>query len=168
MLDATGREAGTRARCAAPDAGVSRISTLDGGPGIAALYEYPFSPDDLHTHRRALSGSVEFATKLDRGSDSTLWVNRERARYSTWYELFPRSTSPVPGKHGTLLQMWKSQLPEISAMGFDVLYLPPIHPIGTAYRKGKNNNDNGTARRGPRQPLGDWRRWQPGTMRAGT
>jgi len=68
-----------------------------------------------------------------------LWVDRERARYSTWYELFPRSTSPDPTRHGTFADV-KALLPSIAAMGFDVLYLPPIHPIGTAYRKGRNNN----------------------------
>jgi starch synthase (maltosyl-transferring) len=66
-------------------------------------------------------------------------VERERARYSTWYELFPRSAGRTPGKHGTFADV-EALLPEISAMGFDVLYLPPIHPIGTTERKGPNNN----------------------------
>ena len=70
--------------------------------------------------------------------DLTLWVERERARFSTWYELFPRSTSPIPGRHGTFADV-EAQLPEIAAMGFDILYMPPIHPIGTAFRKGPNN-----------------------------
>ncbi len=67
-----------------------------------------------------------------------LWVDRERARFSAWYELFPRSASPVPGAHGTLRDV-EAQLPGIAAMGFDIVYLPPIHPIGVAYRKGRNN-----------------------------
>src|SRR6185312_9438969 len=71
--------------------------------------------------------------------DLPLWVDRERARYSTWYELFPRSTSPDPNRHGTFADV-EALLPDISAMGFDVLYLPPIHPIGNAFRKGPNNN----------------------------
>ena len=66
-------------------------------------------------------------------------VERERARYSTWYELFPRSAGRTPGKHGTFADV-EALLPEISAMGFDVLYLPPIHPIGDTERKGPNNN----------------------------
>jgi starch synthase (maltosyl-transferring) len=66
-------------------------------------------------------------------------VDRERARFSTWYELFPRSASSVPGQHGTFSDV-ERQLPEIAAMGFDVLYLPPIHPIGDSYRKGRNNS----------------------------
>ncbi|WP_158794566.1 alpha-1,4-glucan--maltose-1-phosphate maltosyltransferase [Granulicella sp. L60] len=72
-----------------------------------------------------------------------LWVDRERARYSTWYELFPRSTSPDPTRHGTFADV-QALLPSIAAMGFDVLYLPPIHPIGTAFRKGPNNNVTAT------------------------
>ncbi len=68
-----------------------------------------------------------------------LWVDRERARFSTWYELFPRSTSADPSRHGTFADV-EALLPEIAAMGFDVLYLPPIHPIGDAFRKGPNNN----------------------------
>ena len=67
-----------------------------------------------------------------------LWVDRERARFSSWYEMFPRSTSSVPGKHGTFRDV-EAKVPEIAAMGFDVLYMPPVHPIGRAFRKGKNN-----------------------------
>ncbi len=66
-------------------------------------------------------------------------VDRVRARYSTWYELFPRSTSGVAGRHGTFADCEK-RLPDIAAMGFDVLYLPPIHPIGVSFRKGPNNS----------------------------
>jgi starch synthase (maltosyl-transferring) len=64
-------------------------------------------------------------------------VDPRRARYSTWYEFFPRSAGP-PGVHGTLRDA-EARLPYVADMGFDVLYLPPIHPIGTAHRKGKNN-----------------------------
>jgi starch synthase (maltosyl-transferring) len=69
----------------------------------------------------------------------TLDVDRVRARYSTWYELFPRSAGTTPNKHGTFKDV-EALLPEISAMGFDVLYMPPIHPIGVTERKGPNNN----------------------------
>lgn len=65
-------------------------------------------------------------------------VDRERARFSTWYEMFPRSCSPKPGKHGTFRDC-EAHLPYVAEMGFDVLYFPPIHPIGLAFRKGKNN-----------------------------
>jgi len=65
-------------------------------------------------------------------------VERERARFSTWYELFPRSASVDPGRHGTFADV-AARLDEIADMGFDVLYLPPIHPIGRIARKGRNN-----------------------------
>ena len=68
-----------------------------------------------------------------------IWVDRERARFSTWYELFPRSTATEPGAHGTF-RTTMARLPQIAHMGFDVLYLPPIHPIGVTHRKGRNNN----------------------------
>ena len=71
-------------------------------------------------------------------------VDRARAGFSTWYCLFPRSASREEAegggpKHGTFRDV-EALLPRISGMGFDVLYLPPIHPIGTAHRKGKNNS----------------------------
>ena len=66
-------------------------------------------------------------------------VDREKARFSTWYEVFPRSCSTQAGRHGTFRDcgQW---LPYIASMGFDVVYLPPIHPIGRMFRKGKNNS----------------------------
>ncbi|MBJ2154352.1 alpha-1,4-glucan--maltose-1-phosphate maltosyltransferase [Variovorax sp. IB41] len=66
-----------------------------------------------------------------------LVADRERARFSTWYELFPRSTGE-PGVHGTFSDV-EARLPAIAAMGFDVLYFPPIHPVGRMQRKGPNN-----------------------------
>jgi starch synthase (maltosyl-transferring) len=68
----------------------------------------------------------------------TVVVDRERARFSTWYEMFPRSTAPQAGRHGTFRDC-EERLPYIADMGFDVLYLPPIHPIGRTGRKGRNN-----------------------------
>jgi starch synthase (maltosyl-transferring) len=66
-------------------------------------------------------------------------VDPIKARFSAWYEMFPRSCSPTSGAHGTFADC-EARLPYISAMGFDVLYLPPIHPIGTTHRKGRNNS----------------------------
>jgi starch synthase (maltosyl-transferring) len=65
-------------------------------------------------------------------------VDRPKARFSSWYEIFPRSCANDPGRHGTLQDLI-ALLPYIAGMGFDVLYLPPVHPIGTTNRKGKNN-----------------------------
>ncbi|WP_080058604.1 alpha-1,4-glucan--maltose-1-phosphate maltosyltransferase [Spirosoma aerolatum] len=73
------------------------------------------------------------------GHELGVEVDRARAGFSNWYCLFPRSASRVEGKHGTFKDV-EALLPRISGMGFDVLYLPPIHPIGTAHRKGKNNS----------------------------
>jgi starch synthase (maltosyl-transferring) len=67
-----------------------------------------------------------------------LVVDRERARFSTWYEFFPRSAATEAGRHGTLRDA-AAMLPYVAAMGFDVLYFPPIHPIGRKGRKGRNN-----------------------------
>ncbi|HMM41275.1 MAG TPA: alpha-1,4-glucan--maltose-1-phosphate maltosyltransferase [Thermomicrobiales bacterium] len=68
----------------------------------------------------------------------TVRVDPPLARFSAWYELFPRSTSPEPGRHGTLRDV-ERLLPYVSELGFDILYLPPIHPIGRQFRKGRNN-----------------------------
>ncbi len=65
-------------------------------------------------------------------------VDREKAGCSTWYEMFLRSTSSVPGRHGTFKDC-EARLPYVAGMGFDVLYFPPIHPVGLTDRKGKNN-----------------------------
>jgi starch synthase (maltosyl-transferring) len=67
-----------------------------------------------------------------------LVVDRAEASFAAWYELFPRSQSTKPGVHGTFLDTAR-RLPEIAALGFDVIYLPPIHPIGETHRKGRNN-----------------------------
>jgi starch synthase (maltosyl-transferring) len=66
-------------------------------------------------------------------------IDPPKAGFSAWYELFPRSASAEPGKHGTFNDVI-NLLPRISKMGFDVLYLPPIHPIGFKHRKGRNNS----------------------------
>ena len=65
-------------------------------------------------------------------------VERQRARFSTWYEFFPRSAAKNPGEHGTFKDC-EARLADIAAMNFDVVYLPPIHPIGVTERKGPNN-----------------------------
>ena len=72
------------------------------------------------------------------GRELVVIVYRDRARHGAWYEMFPRSSSPQPGRPGTL-QDCTRRLDYVAAMGFDVLYLPPIHPIGRVNRKGKNN-----------------------------
>lgn len=73
------------------------------------------------------------------GRELPVDVDRDRAGFSTWYCLFPRSAAREAPAHGTFRDV-EALLPRIAGMGFDVLYLPPIHPIGTAHRKGKNNS----------------------------
>lgn len=77
------------------------------------------------------------ATSYDRQLE--IVVDPILGRFSAWYELFPRSTSPVAGQHGTFNDV-RAKLESIAALGFDILYLPPIHPIGMQFRKGKNNS----------------------------
>jgi starch synthase (maltosyl-transferring) len=78
-------------------------------------------------------------------------VDRERARYGAWYEMFPRSCSPEPGRHGTFRDV-EARLPYVAGLGFDVLYLPPVHPIGRSFRKGPNN----ALTAGPNDPGSPW------------
>jgi starch synthase (maltosyl-transferring) len=78
-------------------------------------------------------------------------VDRPRARFSAWYEMFPRSAAGETGRHGTFKDC-AALLPEIAGMGFDVLYLPPIHPIGRTHRKGPNNRPQA----GPGDPGSPW------------
>jgi starch synthase (maltosyl-transferring) len=78
----------------------------------------------------------QFATTY--GKELTVVVDRQRARFSAWYEMFPRSCAREPGRHGTFKDC-EARLPYVADMGFDVLYLPPIHPIGQTHRKGRNN-----------------------------
>ncbi len=104
------------------------------GEGSAAARAAIAFDDDLdeRMHRHA---------DRDRATESeplAVEVEPVRARYSSWYELFPRSASPVPGRHGTLRDVI-ARLPYIAELGFDVLYLPPIHPVGRSFRKGPNN-----------------------------
>ncbi|HTV17496.1 MAG TPA: alpha-1,4-glucan--maltose-1-phosphate maltosyltransferase [Polyangiaceae bacterium] len=120
------------------------------GDDRAALQSAAFALGDRSApaHERSVRAtSPELAALMARHPDTShaslspswlaLWVDRERARFSAWYEMFPRSTGER-GKHGTFATA-AERLPYIAAMGFDVLYLPPIHPIGHTFRKGKNN-----------------------------
>ncbi|CAN5759271.1 alpha-1,4-glucan--maltose-1-phosphate maltosyltransferase [soil metagenome] len=80
----------------------------------------------------ALLAGIPDSYDLTRSAVRKLWVDRALARAGAWYELFPRS-------EGGLAAAAK-RLPAVAAMGFDIVYLPPIHPIGTTFRKGRNNS----------------------------
>lgn len=113
------------------------------------------------TDLKALLDDDQLATLLssvpDQESKATfkdklpLWVDRKLARFSSWYECFPRSSSLIEGRHGTFFDLIE-RLPYISNAGFDVLYLPPIHPIGRTHRKGLNNK----LKAGPNDPGSPW------------
>jgi starch synthase (maltosyl-transferring) len=90
------------------------------------------------------SESVTYPRELE------LLVDPVRARFSSWYELFPRSAGE-PGRHGTFRDV-ERRLPYIAGMGFDVLYMPPIHPIGRTNRKGANNS----VKASPGEPGSPW------------
>ncbi len=115
--------------------------------------------NDEHSVSLALSDKVTelMYTTRDRTKGTRynkvleVWVQRRKALFSAWYEFFPRSTSPNQGEHGTF-KTSENILPEIARMGFDVIYLPPIHPIGRSFRKGINN----ATEAGPDDPGSPW------------
>ncbi len=123
---ARGRDADALARYAAILRDGSRAPSertavaLD--PALDALMQRHLPPVDL------VSAPAEYPVLVD----------RERAAFGAWYELFPRSQSPTPHTHGTFADTAR-QLPRLADLGFDVVYLPPIHPIGHTNRKGRNN-----------------------------
>ncbi len=80
-----------------------------------------------------------------------VWADPMKARFSAWYELFPRSAAPPPRRHGTFSDV-EARLDYVESMGFDVLYLPPIHPIGRTGRKGRD----GVVTSGPDEPGSPW------------
>jgi starch synthase (maltosyl-transferring) len=94
--------------------------------------------EDLH---RLMQAHPDRSTETVREPPLELMVEPARTRFSTWYELFPRSASPLPGRHGTFRDVI-ARLSYVERLGFDVLYLPPIHPIGTTFRKGPNNRQD--------------------------
>ena len=95
--------------------------------------EHALSTDVAETMRRLTDRRYSTQSGIRR-----VLVDRERARFSAWYEMFPRSAGPDPTRSATFREA-ASRLPEIADMGFDVLYLPPIHPIGKTNRKGRGN-----------------------------
>jgi starch synthase (maltosyl-transferring) len=110
-------------------------------------YEYPLTKEFIE--QASKYPDPELVIRFPR--TLTLWVDRELARYSTWYELFPRSTGVDASTHGTFADV-QALLPGIADMGFNVLYMPPIHPIGRSFRKGPNNS----VKAGPNDPGSPW------------
>jgi starch synthase (maltosyl-transferring) len=93
----------------------------------------------LHPRSADLMARVDHRAYLSLSPEYPVDVERELAQFASWYELFPRSITDSPTRHGTFNDV-HSRLAMIQDMGFDVLYFPPIHPIGRSYRKGPNNS----------------------------
>jgi starch synthase (maltosyl-transferring) len=139
---------------------VRRIVETDGGllEEAAASLEDATEPVERRV-ARALSEPLRsamvrrpdrsLATRYNRVLKVT--VERVRARFGAWYEMFPRSAGTDPGRSATFGEAARL-LPYISSLGFDVLYLPPVHPIGRSFRKGRNN----TLEAGPNDPGSPW------------
>ncbi|MFI0779288.1 alpha-1,4-glucan--maltose-1-phosphate maltosyltransferase [Streptomyces sp. NPDC021212] len=132
---------------------LERLAAECGEPQTPLLAAARLRRDDLELPRRlgpalaeeisALIARHPLQDLLTPGTVQHVWVDRARALHGAWYEMFPRSTggtnstgSPV---HGTFATAAKD-LPRIAGMGFDVVYLPPVHPIGSTHRKGPNNS----------------------------
>ncbi len=134
---------------------------LEGAEYVKALYDKASKPekDYLQKLERLFSDESSYDTAITEAMSDKLkdifkkypakilshqsaelrvYVDRQKALFSTWYEFFPRSASAEEGKHGTFKDC-EALLPRVAAMGFDTLYFPPIHPIGEVNRKGKNN-----------------------------
>jgi starch synthase (maltosyl-transferring) len=124
-------------RATGPDAASleERADVLRSGKEPKALRIHATDPT---LHELALRyPDRRFATESEH--EFSIVVDPVIARFSAWYEFFPRSTSEEAGKHGTFADA-ERRLPHVAEMGFNVVYLPPIHPIGAMFRKGRNNN----------------------------
>ena len=97
--------------------------------------------------RNVMARLPDRSTAIRYDREIEVFVDRVQARYAAWYEMFPRSQGTVPGKSATFKDC-AARLPDVRAMGFDVIYFVPIHPIGRTFRKGKNN----TLHAGPDDP----------------
>ena len=114
--------------------GAELIAPIEPGAGDTDDLEHRIlAPELVGVARRQLDRSPVTASPV-----YPLQVEVERARFSAWYELFPRSTVDGTDRHGTLADVI-DRLPYVAGLGFDVLYLPPVHPVGRSFRKGPNN-----------------------------
>jgi starch synthase (maltosyl-transferring) len=129
------RAAEARRRLAEAAANLKRGAKAD----REAALRIAFDPElaSLVNANRDLAADARYEKEL------AVVVDPEKARFSAWYEMFPRSCTTDPKRHGTFRDCI-DRLPYVAGMGFDILYLPPIHPIGRSERKGKNNSTTPT------------------------
>lgn len=144
LLDRIRRKARREAAEALP-AAVSRLRRKADDP--AAAFQAASDPAlvDLVAGLQSRDDAVVFPRELE------IVADRPRALFGAWYEMFPRSQGTEPGRHATFREA-ERRLADIEAMGFDVLYLPPIHPVGKTHRKGRNNSLTA----GPDDPGSPW------------
>ncbi len=137
-------------RAAGPDRRqLGKLAQIIGSPGVSQGEKIKLALSDEVS--QFMQRYAERSSAVRYGRENTVYVDREKAGFSAWYEMFPHSTSPEPGRPGTFKDC-EARLPYIAGMGFDVLYLPPIHPIGHTNRKGKNN----AVTAGPGDPGTPW------------
>jgi starch synthase (maltosyl-transferring) len=129
LQEAAARATGRAAELLVQSAAVMEDSKADGQQRIDLALNEEIT-NTARAHPR-----LEFATTT---KTALMLVERERATFSTWYEYFPRSCADDGLRHGTFADAAR-RLPEIRRMGFNVVYFPPIHPIGRLHRKGRNN-----------------------------
>jgi len=143
LIDAAAqRAAGTDAKWLAQRAGELRSARGQDIKVLLAMDDVLSGLMDKYPHRKAASTYPK---------ELAVVAEPVNARFSAWYEMFPRSCSAEPGRHGTLRDA-ADRLPYIARMGFDVLYLPPVHPIGRTHRKGRNNSPSAR----PEDPGSPW------------
>ena len=109
------------------------------------------SVDRLEVALEAMMAEYADRARATESEPLRVWVDRERARFGAWYEMFPRSAGPDARRSATFREACTA-LSRIADLGFDVIYLPPIHPIGTSFRKGRNN----ALVAGPADPGSPW------------
>jgi starch synthase (maltosyl-transferring) len=131
--ESAARAAGSDAAILADWSGQMRGLLQDAAAEITALRAVALDPARANVVARHSDRSLAASATLE------LIVDRKRAAFSSWYELFPRSAAAALGTHGTFKDV-EARLPYLSEMGFDVLYFPPVHPIGRINRKGANNS----------------------------
>jgi starch synthase (maltosyl-transferring) len=135
LLDPQGRES-------------SRVPMREYWPGTDR-YEATIRPTVLGNHHFYIEAFDDGRALTSQSEKFPLYVEGERALYGAWYEFFPRSEGAIKNKDGTItsgtFKTATKSLARVAAMGFDVLYLPPIHPIGHSFRKGRNNTLTPTA-----------------------
>jgi len=129
LIEAAQARADKPARTTALSTILTALDTMDRADRIRLM----LAPETIEAMRRADDRPFKTASRIH-----CIEAERVSARFASWYELFPRSQSDNPGRHGSFGDV-VARLPAIADMGFDVLYLTPIHPVGATNRKGKNN-----------------------------